>query len=133
MPAMRRLRSQIIHGDVHPHNVIVGSTGLRERHHRFRRHGAWPLILDLANAAGDFLSPAADPEETIFEMVRGYRSLAPLEEQRLMPDRSDRGAAADDAAGRCAEVCQRHPVPGLFPVLQQPQHADDQAAEKDRA
>ena len=41
-------------------------------------HG--PLILDLANAAGDFLSPSADAGETIFEMVRGYRSVTPLEE-----------------------------------------------------
>ncbi len=80
MPVMRRLRSQIIHGDVHPHNVLVGSTGLVSGIIDFGDMVHAPLILDLANAAGDFLSPAADPAEMIFEMVRGYRSIAPLEE-----------------------------------------------------
>jgi len=79
-PALRRMRSQIIHGDVHPHNVLVDDgrkvTGIIDFGDMV--HG--PLILDLANAAGDFLTPAADVADTLFELVRGYRSVTPLEE-----------------------------------------------------
>ncbi len=79
-PAMRGMRSQIIHGDVHPFNTLVDEQGRVSGIIDFGDmiHGA--LILDLANAVGDFLSPAADAEETIFELVSGYRSVTPLEE-----------------------------------------------------
>ena len=80
VPALRRMRSQIIHGDVHPHNVLVDAerkvTGIIDFGDMV--HG--PLIFDLANAVGDFLTPAADVADTIFELVRGYRSVTPLEE-----------------------------------------------------
>lgn len=79
-PLMQRMRSQIIHGDVHPYNALVGPEGLVNGIIDFGDMVHGPLILDLANAAGDFLSPAADAAETIFEMVRGYRSVTPLEE-----------------------------------------------------
>jgi 4-aminobutyrate aminotransferase-like enzyme/aminoglycoside phosphotransferase (APT) family kinase protein len=81
MPLMRRMRSQIIHGDVHPYNALVDSRGFVNGIIDFGDMVHGPLILDLANAAGDFLSPGQDPAETIFEMVRGYRSFAPLEEE----------------------------------------------------
>lgn len=78
--ALRRMRAQVIHGDVHPHNVLVDAarkvTGIIDFGDMV--HG--PLILDLANATGDFLTPAADVADTIFELVRGYRSVTPLEE-----------------------------------------------------
>jgi 4-aminobutyrate aminotransferase-like enzyme len=80
VPALRRMRSQIIHGDVHPHNVLVDAerkvTGIIDFGDMV--HG--PLIFDLANAVGDFLTPTADAADTIFELVRGYRSVTPLEE-----------------------------------------------------
>jgi 4-aminobutyrate aminotransferase-like enzyme/tRNA A-37 threonylcarbamoyl transferase component Bud32 len=79
-PLMRRMRSQIIHGDIHPHNALADARGFVSGLIDFGDlvHGA--LILDLANAIGDFISPQADTERIIFEMVRGYRSLVPLEE-----------------------------------------------------
>lgn len=79
-PAMRTMRSQIIHGDVHPFNMLVDAQGRASGIIDFGDmiHGA--LILDLANAAGDFLSPSGDAEDTIFQLVRGYRSVTPLEE-----------------------------------------------------
>lgn len=80
MPAMLRMRSQIIHGDVHPYNALVDATGIVNGIIDFGDMVHGPLILDLANAIGDFLSPSADVGETIFEMVRGYRSVIPLEE-----------------------------------------------------
>jgi 4-aminobutyrate aminotransferase-like enzyme len=80
VPALRRMRAQVIHGDVHPHNVLVDAerkvTGIIDFGDMV--HG--PLIFDLANATGDFLTPAADVADTIFELVRGYRSVSPLEE-----------------------------------------------------
>ncbi|MCX7351129.1 MAG: phosphotransferase, partial [Alphaproteobacteria bacterium] len=79
-PALRRMRSQIIHGDVHPHNVLVDDGGKVTGIIDFGDLVHGPLILDLANAAGDFLTPAADVADTIFELVRGYRSVTPLEE-----------------------------------------------------
>ncbi len=79
-PLMRRMRSQIIHGDVHPYNALVGPDGLVNGIIDFGDMVHGPLILDLANAAGDFLSPAADAAETLFDLVRGYRSVTPLEE-----------------------------------------------------
>lgn len=80
VPAMRRMRSQIIHGDVHPHNALVDERGKVTGIIDFGDMVHGPLILDLANAAGDFLSPGQDAEETLFELTRGYRSVTPLEE-----------------------------------------------------
>ena len=81
MPLLRRMRSQIIHGDVHPFNALSDHTGFVNGIIDFGDIVHGPLVLDLANAAGDFLNLAQDPEETLFEMVRGYRSLSPLEEE----------------------------------------------------
>ena len=80
LPAMRRMRSQILHGDVHPFNTLVDAAGRVSGIIDFGDmvHGA--LILDLANAAGDFLTPSADAAEMIFDLVSGYRSVTPLEE-----------------------------------------------------
>jgi 4-aminobutyrate aminotransferase-like enzyme/Ser/Thr protein kinase RdoA (MazF antagonist) len=80
VPAMRHMRCQIVHGDVHPFNALVGPDGQVSGIIDFGDmvHGA--LILELANAAGDFLTPSQDPAVTIFEMVRGFHSVTPLEE-----------------------------------------------------
>ena len=80
IPAMRRMRSQIIHGDVHPYNALAGADGRISGIIDFGDMVHGPLILDLANAIGDFLDPESDAEQAIFEMVRGYRSITPLEE-----------------------------------------------------
>jgi len=79
-PALRRMRSQIIHGDVHPHNALVDAAGRISGIIDFGDMVHAPLILDLANAVGDFLSPQQDVSETIRHLVRGYRSVTPLEE-----------------------------------------------------
>jgi 4-aminobutyrate aminotransferase-like enzyme/Ser/Thr protein kinase RdoA (MazF antagonist) len=79
-PAMRHMRCQIVHGDVHPYNALVGPDGQVSGLIDFGDMVHGPLILELANAAGDFLTPSQDPAQTIFEMVRGFHSLTPLEE-----------------------------------------------------
>ena len=80
VPAMRRMRSQVIHGDVHPYNTLVDAAGRVSGIIDFGDMVHGPLILDLANAAGDFLTPSADAAEMIFDMVKGYQSVTPLEE-----------------------------------------------------
>jgi 4-aminobutyrate aminotransferase-like enzyme/Ser/Thr protein kinase RdoA (MazF antagonist) len=80
MPAMRAMRSQIIHGDIHPYNMLVDAAGGVSGLIDFGDIVHGPLILDLANAAGDFLSPAQDAALTISALVRGYHSVTPLEE-----------------------------------------------------
>ena len=80
LPALHRMRSQIIHGDVHPYNVLVDAHRHVDGIIDFGDMVHGPLVLDLANAAGDFLSPASDAAETIYELVRGYRSVTPLGE-----------------------------------------------------
>jgi 4-aminobutyrate aminotransferase-like enzyme/Ser/Thr protein kinase RdoA (MazF antagonist) len=81
LPAMRQMRCQIVHGDVHPYNALLGPDGCVSGIIDFGDMVHGPLILELANAAGDFLTPSQDPAETIFEMVRGFHSVTPLEER----------------------------------------------------
>ena len=80
VPALLRQRSQIIHGDVHPYNSLIGEGGAISGIIDFGDmvHGA--LVQDLANAAADFLMPGGDHRTTLFEVVRGYASLTRLEE-----------------------------------------------------
>ncbi len=79
-PAMLRMRSQIVHGDVHPYNSVTDGSGRITGIIDFGDlvHGA--LVLDLANAIADFLSPGHDLAVTIYNMVRGYCRVTPLEE-----------------------------------------------------
>jgi 4-aminobutyrate aminotransferase-like enzyme/aminoglycoside phosphotransferase (APT) family kinase protein len=79
-PALQGMRSQIIHGDVHPFNSLLGENGLVSGIIDFGDLVHGPLVLDLANAAADFLSPDGDPLQTIYELTRGYSSVTPLEE-----------------------------------------------------
>lgn len=79
-PSMRQMRSQIVHGDVHPYNALKGPDGQVSGIIDFGDMVHGPLILELSNAAADFLTPSQDPAETIFHMVRGFHSVTPLEE-----------------------------------------------------
>jgi 4-aminobutyrate aminotransferase-like enzyme/aminoglycoside phosphotransferase (APT) family kinase protein len=79
-PALRRMRSQIIHGDVHPHNALADAQGRICGIIDFGDMVHGPLILDLANAAGDFLTPQQDVSGILHALVSGYCSVTPLEE-----------------------------------------------------
>lgn len=80
MPALRHMRTQIIHGDVHPYNSLVDAelriSGIIDFGDIV--HGA--LIFDLANAIADFLRPETDMALQIAWITKGYRSITPLEE-----------------------------------------------------
>ena len=79
-PALDGLRAQIIHGDVHPFNALIGDDGAISGIIDFGDlvHGS--LVQDLANATADFLFPGRDPEAVIMDMVKGYVSVTALEE-----------------------------------------------------
>lgn len=80
MPALQRMRCQIIHGDVHPYNTLRGPDGSLSGIIDFGDLVHAPLLQDLANSVAEFLDPSVDVEMMISEMVRGYRSITPLEE-----------------------------------------------------
>jgi 4-aminobutyrate aminotransferase-like enzyme/aminoglycoside phosphotransferase (APT) family kinase protein len=76
------LRAQIIHGDVHPYNVLIGKEGISGIiDFGDLVHGA--LIQDLANATADFLEHARDAERAAFDIIRGYHSVTGLEEDEI--------------------------------------------------
>lgn len=76
------LRAQIIHGDAHPHNLLLQEckiSGIIDFGDLV--HGA--LIQDLANLCADFLEPETDFAATLHALISGYRSVTPLEEDEL--------------------------------------------------
>jgi 4-aminobutyrate aminotransferase-like enzyme len=76
------LRSQIIHGDVHPFNMLVegssisGIIDVGDIVHA-------SLVQDAANCVADFLMPGRAIEPIVSEFIRGYCSVTPLEEDEL--------------------------------------------------
>ncbi len=82
-PAMRLMRSQIIHGDVHPYNSLIDGEGRITGIIDFGDIVHAALVLDVANAAADFLAPGHDNEAMLFELVKGYCAVTPLEEQEV--------------------------------------------------
>lgn len=83
LPILRRLRAQIIHGDVHPFNVLINDDGVISGLIDFGDlvHGA--LIQDLANAIADFLVDGADNTGIIAALTAGYGSVTALEDAEL--------------------------------------------------
>ena len=80
VPALARLRSQIIHGDVHPFNSLMDESGAITGIIDFGDLVHGTLVQDLANAAADFLFLGRDHESVIFNLVKGYVSVTALEE-----------------------------------------------------
>ncbi|MCC5972503.1 MAG: aminotransferase class III-fold pyridoxal phosphate-dependent enzyme [Rubellimicrobium sp.] len=83
LPRLPALRAQVIHGDIHPHNLILGPdnrvSGLIDFGDAF--HG--PAILDVANALPDFSHHAPDPEAIWSALVAGFHSVQPIEIEEL--------------------------------------------------
>lgn len=78
------LRSQVIHGDFNPHNILVDPrdasvvTGILDFGDMVRT----PLIADLAIACC-YHTQDGNPLEGVAEMVAGYHSVVPLQEEEL--------------------------------------------------
>jgi 4-aminobutyrate aminotransferase-like enzyme/Ser/Thr protein kinase RdoA (MazF antagonist) len=79
-PKLTGLRAQLIHGDVHEHNLILGPDGGIAGIIDFGDMFHGPLVIDIADAIGDFLTDAKTIEGTIRAMVAAYNKVTPLEE-----------------------------------------------------
>jgi len=83
LPKLAALRAQVIHGDAHPYNVLMGGSGAPAGVIDFGDMLHGPLVQDLANAAADFLRLDQEPADTLAALTRGYVRVTPLEEAEL--------------------------------------------------
>lgn len=80
-PGLRRLRTQVIHGDINPNNVLV------DPHEPERLAGLIdfgdivraPLVQNVAVAAARQIYTAADPIEAVADVVGAYHASLPLQ------------------------------------------------------
>ena len=85
MPVMNKLRSQVIHSDMHPGNVLVDRaqpdhiSGLID----FGDIVKSPLIFDLAIACAYQLAAVEDPLQGALPMIAAYHAVRPLESLEL--------------------------------------------------
>jgi Ser/Thr protein kinase RdoA (MazF antagonist) len=85
LPKLPRLRAQVIHNDLNPHNVLVSP----DDHSRiagiidFGDMVHAPLINNLAVAAAYQLRSGSHPLETAAEMIAAYHRVLPLEPEEL--------------------------------------------------
>jgi 4-aminobutyrate aminotransferase-like enzyme len=83
VPRLAELRSQVIHGDVHPYNTLIDEGGELSGIIDFGDMLHAPLVQDLANLIADMLAPDRDNATTILELTRGYGSVTLLEEAEI--------------------------------------------------
>ncbi len=84
LPKLDALRAQIIHSDIHEHNLILnkethGITGLID----FGDVLHAPLIFDLADAVCDFLNKPERIDSMMNPLVAGYAAITKLEEEEV--------------------------------------------------
>lgn len=79
LPQLAGLRAQLIHGDVHEHNLIMDERGGIAGIIDFGDMIHAPLVLDVADAAADFMLGAAQIETTLTAIVSSYHAVTPLE------------------------------------------------------
>ncbi|HEY1836682.1 MAG TPA: phosphotransferase [Rhizomicrobium sp.] len=89
-PAFPQLRTQVIHNDLNPFNVLVDEAA-HERIVGILDFGdivRAPLVHDIAIAASYHVGAASNPLQPVAEMLGGYRTILPLEplELELLPD-----------------------------------------------
>ena len=77
VPALSGLRTQVIHGDANPENVLVSDEGFGFID--FSDSIRAPLIVDVAIAASYLRTLGSDPLEFIAPFVAGYQHKQPLE------------------------------------------------------
>lgn len=84
-PVLDTLRSQVIHNDLNPGNVLMSKSqpdqisGVID----FGDLTKSPLIIDLAVAASYQLGKGDDPLAAVLPMVAGYHSILPLQETEM--------------------------------------------------
>jgi 4-aminobutyrate aminotransferase-like enzyme/Ser/Thr protein kinase RdoA (MazF antagonist) len=77
------LAAQVIHGDIHGHNLIMGTdqsiTGIIDFGDMF--HG--PAILNLSNAMADFLHDTDQPAQMWRALIQGYAGIRRIEPEEV--------------------------------------------------
>lgn len=89
-PRLPHLRTQIVHNDFNPHNLVVDAveatrpTGIID----FGDMVHTPILCDLAVACSYHLTGGDDPLRRVADLVAGYCRILPLEEEEfaLLPD-----------------------------------------------
>jgi len=86
LPRLGALRSQVVHGDLNPHNILASSekvTGLLDFGDMVRT----PLVCDVAITAS-YQMDTVDPLRTMAQFVAAWHSEYPLEESEIeiLPD-----------------------------------------------
>ena len=85
LPRLPQLRAQLIHGDVHEHNLILtdatpaeiaGIIDFGDMIHA-------PLVMDVADAVADFATEPAKVLDVLRAIVAGYHAVTPLEEDEI--------------------------------------------------
>lgn len=90
LPHLLRQRSQVVHNDLNPHNLLVQPdnpdivAGILD----FGDMVYTPLINDVAVTASYLVSTTGNPMEPVVDMLAGYQSVMPLyqDELILLPD-----------------------------------------------
>lgn len=80
LPKLDALRAQLVHGDVHEHNLIVGADGEISGIIDFGDIFHGPLVIEIADPVADFLTDAKTIEPTLRAMVAAFNKAVPLEE-----------------------------------------------------
>lgn len=84
-PLLPRLRAQVVHNDLNPHNVLVDP----ERHDciagilDFGDMVHTPLVNDVAVGASYHMNGAGDPWDAVAEFVASYHAVSPLEREEV--------------------------------------------------
>ena len=89
-PRLPLLRAQVVHNDFNPHNLLVDgpqatrATGIID----FGDMVHTPVACDLAVACSYHVSGGADPMSRVGELIQGYSTKLPIEEEELdlLPD-----------------------------------------------
>lgn len=81
---LERLPAQVIHGDIHGHNLILAEgsnriTGVIDFGDMF--HG--PAILNLTNAMADFLHETDQPQDMWAALIKGYTGIRRVEPEEV--------------------------------------------------
>ena len=77
------MRSQIIHGDVHPYNCLMDDAGNFTGVIDFGDLVHATLVQDAANCIADFLQMEKAIDTVLYSTTRGYCSITPLDEEEL--------------------------------------------------